>query len=95
MVGDASWLMMSSEVVTSVQENTKLTIILIDNHGFGSIAALSESVGSGGFGTEARDRGEDGEISGGFLPVDLKPFIQIQTPLNVISVMRTSSSVVC
>ena len=70
MVGDASWLMMSSEVVTSVQENTKLTIILIDNHGFGSIAALSESVGSGGFGTEARYRGEDGEISGGFLPVD-------------------------
>ena len=70
MVGDSSWLMMSSEVVTSIQENLKLTIILIDNHGFGSIGALSESVGSGGFGTEARYRGEDGKLSGGHLPVD-------------------------
>ena len=70
MVGDSSWLMMSSEVVTSLQENLKLTIILIDNHGFGSIGALSESVGSGGFGTEARYRGEDGRLSGGYLPVD-------------------------
>ncbi|MCH8063965.1 MAG: 3D-(3,5/4)-trihydroxycyclohexane-1,2-dione acylhydrolase (decyclizing) [Chloroflexi bacterium] len=70
MVGDSSWLMMSSEVVTSIQENLKLTIILIDNHGFGSIGALSESVGSGGFGTEARYRGEDGRLSGGYLPVD-------------------------
>ena len=70
MVGDSSWLMMSSEVVTSVQESLKLTIILIDNHGFSSIGALSESVGSGGFGTEARYRGEDGKLSGGHLPVD-------------------------
>ncbi|MCI0796254.1 MAG: 3D-(3,5/4)-trihydroxycyclohexane-1,2-dione acylhydrolase (decyclizing) [Chloroflexi bacterium] len=70
MVGDASWLMMSSEIVTSIQENLKLTVILIDNHGFSSIGALSESVGSGGFGTEARYRGEDGKLSGGYLPVD-------------------------
>lgn len=71
MVGDSSWLMMSSEVVTSVQEQVKLTIILIDNHGFASIGALSESVGSSGFGTEARYRGEDGMLSGGHLPIDL------------------------
>ena len=71
MVGDSSWLMMSSEVVTSVQEGVKLTIILIDNHGFASIGALSESVGTGGFGTEARYRGEDGQLSGGHLPIDL------------------------
>ena len=71
MVGDSSWLMMSSEVVTSVQEGLKLTIILIDNHGFASIGALSESVGTDGFGTEARYRGEDGQLSGGHLPIDL------------------------
>ena len=70
MVGDASWLMMSSEVVTSIQEKIKLTIVLIDNHGFASIGGLSESVGSGGFGTEARYRGEDGTLSGGRLPID-------------------------
>ena len=70
MVGDGTWLMMSSEVVTAVQERLKLTIILIDNHGYASIGALSESVGSGGFGTRARFRGEDGTDSGGHLPVD-------------------------
>ena len=70
MVGDGSWLMMSSELVTSIQEQIKLTVILIDNHGFGSIGALSESVGSGGFGTEARYRGADGRLSGDHLPVD-------------------------
>ena len=70
MVGDASWLMMSSEVVTSIQEGVKLTIILVDNHGFGSIGALSESVGSEGFGTEARYRDENGLLLGGYLPVD-------------------------
>ena len=37
MVGDGSWLMMSSELVTSVQEGYKLTIILLDNHGYQSI----------------------------------------------------------
>ena len=70
MVGDGSWLMMSSELVTSIQEQVKLTIILVDNHGFGSIGELSRAVGSGGFGTEARYRGEDGLLSGGYLPVD-------------------------
>ena len=70
MVGDGTWLMMSSEIVTSIQEGVKLTIILIDNHGFGSIGALSESVGSDGFGTEARRRAEDGLLSGEHLPVD-------------------------
>ena len=70
MVGDGSWLMMSSEIVTSIQEQVKLTIVLIDNHGFASIGGLSESVGSGGFGTEALYRGEDGTLSGGRLPVD-------------------------
>jgi len=71
MVGDGSWLMMSSELATSIQEHVKLTVILVDNHGFGSIRALSESVGSGGFGTQARYRGEDGLVSGGHLPIDL------------------------
>ena len=51
MVGDGSWLMMSSEVVTSIQEGVRLTVVLIDNHGFGSIAGLSRSLGSDGFGT--------------------------------------------
>src|SRR3989337_2264468 len=56
LVGDGSYLMMSSEIVTSIQEGYKLIVVLLDNHGFGSIGGLSKSVGSGGFGTELRYR---------------------------------------
>lgn len=51
IVGDGSYLMLAQEIVTAVQEQIKLTIILIDNHGYGSIGALSRSLGSKGFGT--------------------------------------------
>ena len=51
IVGDGSYLMLSSELVTSVQEGYKLIIILLDNHGFKSIGSLSRSLGQDGFGT--------------------------------------------
>ena len=71
MVGDASFLMMSSEIVTSIQEGYKLNIVLIDNHGFGSIGNLSKSVGSNGFGTNYRyRRSESGQLDGEYLPTD-------------------------
>ncbi|MBM4353263.1 MAG: 3D-(3,5/4)-trihydroxycyclohexane-1,2-dione acylhydrolase (decyclizing) [Deltaproteobacteria bacterium] len=70
VVGDGSYLMMSQELVTAVQEGVKLTVLLIDNHGFASIGGLSTSLGSGGFGTEYRFRSEDGGLSGGHLPID-------------------------
>ncbi len=63
MVGDGSWLMMSSELVTARQEGLKLIVVLIDNGGYGSIGSLSQSLGSGGFGTQLRYRGEDGLMS--------------------------------
>ena len=77
MVGDGSYLMMNSEIVTSVQEGHKLTVVLVDNSGFSSIGALSRSVGSQGFGTQYRYRknGSIGldteEAPGETLPVDL------------------------
>ena len=71
MVGDGSWLMMSQEVLTSIQEHLKLVVVLVDNHGYGSIAALSESLGSQGFGTRFRFRNGDGQLSGDELPIDL------------------------
>jgi 3D-(3,5/4)-trihydroxycyclohexane-1,2-dione acylhydrolase (decyclizing) len=77
MVGDGSYLMLSSEIITSIQEGYKLTIVLVDNSGFSSIGALSRSVGSDGFGTHYRYR-KDGSIGldseedpGEVLPVDL------------------------
>ena len=51
MVGDGSYLMLSQEIVTSIQENYKITIVLIDNDGYKSIGSLSRSLGSEGFGT--------------------------------------------
>ena len=66
LVGDGSYLMMSSELVTAVAEGVKLTVVLVQNHGYQSIGALSESVGSQRFGTKYRYRGTDE-----MLPVDL------------------------
>lgn len=71
LVGDGSYLMMSSELVTAVQEHVKLIVVLVDNRGFGSIGALSESLGSQRFGTQYRYRGDDGRLDGDSLPVDL------------------------
>ena len=51
MVGDGSYLMLSSEIVTSIQEGLKLTIVLVDNHGFNSIGSLSRSLGTDCFGS--------------------------------------------
>jgi 3D-(3,5/4)-trihydroxycyclohexane-1,2-dione acylhydrolase (decyclizing) len=70
MVGDGSYLMMSSELVTAVQEGVKLVVVLVQNHGFASIGALSESVGAQRFGTRYRYRTPTG-LDGDVLPVDL------------------------
>jgi 3D-(3,5/4)-trihydroxycyclohexane-1,2-dione acylhydrolase (decyclizing) len=77
MVGDGSYLMLSSEIVTSIQEGLKLTIVLVDNHGFSSIGSLSRSLGTDGFGTQYRYRqngslGVDSDSpTASLLPVDL------------------------
>jgi 3D-(3,5/4)-trihydroxycyclohexane-1,2-dione acylhydrolase (decyclizing) len=76
MVGDGSYLMLNGELVTSIQEGYKLTVVLVDNSGFASIGALSDAVGSGGFGTHYRYReegslGTNTKASGEPLPVDL------------------------
>jgi 3D-(3,5/4)-trihydroxycyclohexane-1,2-dione acylhydrolase (decyclizing) len=73
MVGDGSYLMMSSEIATSLQEHRKLTIVLLDNRGFASIGGLSKSLGSCGFGTDYRYRREEsGQLDGDPLPVDFR-----------------------
>ncbi len=70
-LGDGTYLMMPSEIVTSVQERLKIVVVLVDNHGFGSIGNLSRSLGQGGFGTSYRQRNEaTGELDGEQLTVD-------------------------
>jgi 3D-(3,5/4)-trihydroxycyclohexane-1,2-dione acylhydrolase (decyclizing) len=58
MVGDGSWLLMSSELVTAAEQGVRITCVLVDNYGYGSIGGLSRSLGSNGFGT-ARSVGVD------------------------------------
>jgi 3D-(3,5/4)-trihydroxycyclohexane-1,2-dione acylhydrolase (decyclizing) len=71
-VGDGSYLMMSQEIITSIQERYKLTVILINNNGYASIGGLSQSLGTKKFGTEYKFRNEKtGQLSGNILPVDL------------------------
>jgi 3D-(3,5/4)-trihydroxycyclohexane-1,2-dione acylhydrolase (decyclizing) len=76
MVGDGSYLMLSQEIVTSVQEDRKLIVVLLDNSGFKSIGSLSRSLGQEGFGTryvypqEGVLPGDDAEEVAN-LPVDL------------------------
>lgn len=72
MLGDGGYLMMPSEIITSLQENFKLTVILINNHGFASIGGLSRSIGGEGFGCNYNFRNpETGLLDGERLPVDL------------------------
>jgi 3D-(3,5/4)-trihydroxycyclohexane-1,2-dione acylhydrolase (decyclizing) len=68
LVGDGSYLMMAQEIVTSLQENVKLNIVLLDNHGFSSIGGLSRACGSGGFGTKYQYH--DAANTGTVIPVD-------------------------
>ena len=71
LVGDGSYLMMAQELVTAVQENIKLTVVLVNNHGFASIGALSEAVGTPRFGTWYRERNHStGRLDGDVLPLD-------------------------
>ena len=73
MVGDGSYLMMHTELVTAVAEGIKLITVLIQNHGYASIGALSESLGSQRFGTSYRtlDPANHTFDDGDLLPVDL------------------------
>ena len=71
-VGDGSYLMMPTELVTAVQEGIKIIVVLLQNHGYASIGALSESLGAQRYGTRYRYRSaESGRLDGTVLPVDL------------------------
>ena len=71
MVGDGSFLMMASEIATSVQEGYKLNLVVLDNHGFSSIGGLSQAIGSKGFGTDYRCRTAAASWTASYVPVDL------------------------
>src|SRR5699024_11180520 len=71
LVGDGSYLMLHSELVTSIQENEKITVLLLDNNGFQCIHNLQVGQGSEGFGNEFRYRSTaDNKLTGNYLDID-------------------------
>ena len=73
MVGDGSYLMLNSEIVTAVAEGLKLTIVVLDNHGFQCILALQRLVGVPDFGNELRFRdAASNRLDGPYVPIDFR-----------------------
>ena len=73
MVGDGSFVMLHSELLTSIQEGIKINIMLFDNNGFGCIDNLQRSQGIPKFGCELKYRNpETGRLDEGgkLIPVD-------------------------
>ncbi|MEU9758697.1 3D-(3,5/4)-trihydroxycyclohexane-1,2-dione acylhydrolase (decyclizing) [Streptomyces sp. NPDC047987] len=71
LVGDGTYLMNPTEIVTAVQQELPVKLVVLQNHGYASIGGLSESVGAERFGTAYRHRADDGTFTGPPLPVDL------------------------
>jgi 3D-(3,5/4)-trihydroxycyclohexane-1,2-dione acylhydrolase (decyclizing) len=69
-LGDGSYLMLNHEIVTSLQERQKLTVVLVDNHGFQCIHNLQQGCGGDSFGNEFRQRAENGRLEGDFVAID-------------------------
>jgi len=106
LVGDGSYLMLSTDIVTSIQEGYKLTIILMDNKGYKSIGALSRSLGSQGFGTryafpEDNRLPDDAAEAVKTLPVDLAAnaqslgahVIQCETYQDFLTALETAKGI--
>ncbi|HEX7022116.1 MAG TPA: 3D-(3,5/4)-trihydroxycyclohexane-1,2-dione acylhydrolase (decyclizing), partial [Trueperaceae bacterium] len=71
MIGDGSYLMMNSEIVTAAAEGLAFTIVLVDNHGFQSIHGLQRASGTPSFNNELRSRDpQSGRLDGPYVPVD-------------------------
>lgn len=71
LVGDGSFMMLHSELVTSLQEGAKINVVLLDNMANGCINNLQIGHGMGSFGTEFRYRSaQTGQLQGGLIPID-------------------------
>jgi 3D-(3,5/4)-trihydroxycyclohexane-1,2-dione acylhydrolase (decyclizing) len=71
LVGDGTYLMLPTEIVTAVQDGIPVNLVIVQNHGYASIGGLSAQVGAEGFATAYRFPGAGGDFTGPPLPVDL------------------------
>ena len=97
LVGDGSYLMLHSELLTAIQEQLKITIIIFNNHGYQCIKNLQKAHGSRGFGNEFRYRSaKNGQLDGNYLPIDFCKYAEAlganafyaDNPANLISAMQ-------
>jgi 3D-(3,5/4)-trihydroxycyclohexane-1,2-dione acylhydrolase (decyclizing) len=107
LVGDGSYLMLHTDLVTSIQEGYKLTIVLMDNRGFKSIGSLSRAIGDQGFGTRyvyPKNGGLPSDVEGmdvQDLPVDLAMnarslgahVIECQSYEDVVAALKTAKGI--
>ncbi len=90
MVGDGSYLMLNSEIVTAVAEGLKFTIVVLDNHGFGCITGLARSVGVPDFGNDLRYRDRtSNRLTGPYVPVDFRLHAEA---MGALAISATSAS---
>lgn len=94
MVGDGSYLMMHTEMVSAVAEGLKFIVVLIQNHGFASIGHLSEDIGSQRYGTQYRMRNieQNNFETEKVLPVDLATNAE-SLGMNVIRIAETPNAI--
>ena len=102
MVGDGSYLMMHTEIVSAVAEGLKLIIVLVQNHGYASIGHLSDTVGSQRYGTQYRfqDKAHNTFETDETLPIDLAAnaaslgiaVIRVEPGLNAIADLAAAVS---
>ena len=86
MVGDGSYLMMNSEIVTAVAEGLKFTIVLLDNHGFGCITGLARMVGVPDFGNDLRFRDPQRKrLTGPYVPIDFRQHAEAMGALAIFA----------
>lgn len=89
-LGDGSYLMLHTEIVTAVQEGVKLTIVLVDNHGYGCIQGLQQGCGGNRFGNEFRRRAPPhGRLEGPVAGVD---FVKNAESLGATAVHARTAS---
>ncbi|KFE63900.1 3D-(3,5/4)-trihydroxycyclohexane-1,2-dione acylhydrolase (decyclizing) [Hyalangium minutum] len=88
LLGDGSYLMLSQELLTSIQEGAKITAVLLDNHGYQCIHNLQRGSGSRGFGNEFRAR-KGPKLEGEHLPVD---FVQNAQSLGAKTFTATTAA---
>ena len=91
-IGDGSYLMLNSEIVTAVAEHIRITVVVFDNHGYQSIKDLATSVGVPSFGNELRFRDPDrNRLTGPYVPVDFAKHAEALGAIGVLA--RTEADI--